>query len=168
MLTELDGLESRGGVYVIAATNRPDMIDPAMCRPGRLDKLLYVDLPDAEERIEIMRALTRRVPLRVDGEWTETGNLVMLVKGQCDGFSGADLAALVREAGAQALRRIIGGAEMDSSANVDVTSLDISVTITDFELALKRVQPSVSPLARKNYNSLRTKFGLAPIQNKMD
>ena len=63
LLTELDGLDERRDVYVIAATNRPDMIDPAMCRPGRLDKLLYVDLPTAEERVEIITTLTRKLPL---------------------------------------------------------------------------------------------------------
>lgn len=62
LLTELDALDARRAVYVIAAMNRPDMIDPAMCRPGRLDKLLYVDLPRAEERGEIVRTLVRRVP----------------------------------------------------------------------------------------------------------
>ncbi|TFK80300.1 AAA-domain-containing protein, partial [Polyporus arcularius HHB13444] len=60
LLTELDGLDARKSVYVIAATNRPDMIDPAMCRPGRLDKLLYVDLPTADERAEIVRKMTRK------------------------------------------------------------------------------------------------------------
>jgi ribosome biogenesis ATPase len=62
-LTELDGLDARKSVYVVAATNRPDMIDPAMVRPGRLDKLLYVDLPAAQERGEIIRTLLRGVPL---------------------------------------------------------------------------------------------------------
>ncbi|KAK0493291.1 P-loop containing nucleoside triphosphate hydrolase protein [Armillaria luteobubalina] len=63
LLTELDGLDARKSVYVIAATNRPDMIDPAMVRPGRLDKLLYVDLPNGDERAEIVRTMTRKVPL---------------------------------------------------------------------------------------------------------
>ncbi|TFK80305.1 AAA ATPase, partial [Polyporus arcularius HHB13444] len=61
LLTELNGLDARISVYVIAGTNRPDMIDPAMCRPGRLDKLLYVDLPTADERAEIVRKMTRKV-----------------------------------------------------------------------------------------------------------
>ena len=100
LLTELDGLEARKGVYVIAATNRPDMIDPAMCRPGRLDKLLYIDLPNADERIEIMRTLTRKLPLSAESSMNMAENsLDTLVSSQCEGFSGADLAALVREAG---------------------------------------------------------------------
>ena len=63
LLTELDGLEPRVQTYVIAATNRPDMIDPAMCRPGRLDKLLYVDFPSPTERLDILRTLTKSSPL---------------------------------------------------------------------------------------------------------
>ena len=68
LLTELDGLDARKAVYVIAATNRPDMIDPALCRPGRPDKLLYVDLPSGTERAEIIRTMiqTRSVPLDHD------------------------------------------------------------------------------------------------------
>jgi ribosome biogenesis ATPase len=63
LLTEMDGLESRSATYVIAATNRPDMIDPAMLRPGRLDKLLYVPLPPPDGRSAILRTLTRKTPL---------------------------------------------------------------------------------------------------------
>ena len=62
-MTELDGVENRSQVYVIAATNRPDMIDPAMLRPGRLDKLLYVELPTPAERLDILTKLTKKTPL---------------------------------------------------------------------------------------------------------
>ncbi|ETW82664.1 nuclear AAA ATPase, partial [Heterobasidion irregulare TC 32-1] len=104
LLTELDGLDSRKGVFVLGATNRPDMIDPAMCRPGRLDKLLYIDLPTADERVEIVRTMMRKLPLGPDGakEAVET-----LVRERGDGYSGADLAAVVREAGVLALRRTL-------------------------------------------------------------
>lgn len=63
LLTELDGLNDRNGIYVIGATNRPDVIDPAMLRPGRLDKPLFVDLPNTEERVEILKTITKRTPL---------------------------------------------------------------------------------------------------------
>jgi ribosome biogenesis ATPase len=63
LLTELDGLEDRTGVFVIAATNRPDIIDPAMLRPGRLDKLLYVPLPSKDDRYSILKTCTKSVPL---------------------------------------------------------------------------------------------------------
>lgn len=68
LLTEMDGLEERVGVFVIAATNRPDIIDPAMLRPGRLDKLLYVPLPNSEDRLQILQTCCKKVPLGDDGD----------------------------------------------------------------------------------------------------
>ena len=124
LLTELDGLDPRRGVFVLAATNRPDMLDPAMCRPGRLDKLLYVDLPAPEERAEIIRTLLAgsRTRSRVPLLSSEVGEDVALMMGglKGDGYSGADLAALVREAGVRALRRALGTLEdMDSHLGSD-------------------------------------------------
>ena len=89
----MDGLDERRDVFVIAATNRPDIIDPAMLRPGRLDKLLYVPLPHKDDRLSILKTLTRKIPLAKD----------VLLKSiaytdSCEGYSGADLSALVREA----------------------------------------------------------------------
>ena len=66
LLTELDGLNDRKGVYVVAATNRPDIIDPAMIRPGRLDNPLFVALPTSSERVEILSTLTKKTPLSPD------------------------------------------------------------------------------------------------------
>ncbi len=66
LLTEMDGLEERVGVFIIAATNRPDIIDPAMLRPGRLDKLLYVPLPSPEDRVSILKTCVKKVPLAED------------------------------------------------------------------------------------------------------
>jgi ribosome biogenesis ATPase len=92
-------MQGRNQVYVIAATNRPDMIDPAMLRPGRLDKTLYVDLPNQMERLEILKTLTRKTPLDKDV------NLEIIASdSRCESYSGADLAALVREAAVTALR----------------------------------------------------------------
>ena len=89
----MDGLEERVGVFVIAATNRPDIIDPAMLRPGRLDKLLYVPLPTEDDRLSILKTVTRKVPLAADID------LETIAKDPaCQGYSGADLSALVREA----------------------------------------------------------------------
>jgi len=93
LLTEMDGLEDRKGVFVIAATNRPDIIDPAMLRPGRLDKLLYVPLPTKDDRHSILKTLTKKLPV------DESVQLRLIAHSEhCDGFSGADLSALVREA----------------------------------------------------------------------
>ncbi|XP_037500534.1 LOW QUALITY PROTEIN: nuclear valosin-containing protein-like [Rhipicephalus sanguineus] len=110
LLTEMDGLEPRKQVFVLAATNRPDIIDPAMLRPGRLDEVLYVGLPSSEERVEILKTLTRNGtrPLL-----EETVSLEDIGKDQrCEGFSGADLAALVRQASVIALTKYLkDGAE---------------------------------------------------------
>ena len=97
----MDGMEGRGSVFVIAATNRPELIDPAMLRPGRLDKLLYVPLPSPEDRIDILKSLVKNVAL--------DANVDLIAIGQderASGFSGADLAALVREAGIAVLREL--------------------------------------------------------------
>ncbi|CAJ1339481.1 unnamed protein product [Effrenium voratum] len=98
MLTEMDGVQSRSQVYVIAATNRPDIVDPAMLRPGRLDRLLYVPLPSAAGRLEILQTHMRKLPLAADVD------LPSLAKA-ADGFSGADLASLAREAAMLAIRK---------------------------------------------------------------
>ncbi|KAI0281733.1 P-loop containing nucleoside triphosphate hydrolase protein [Russula brevipes] len=159
----LDGLDARRGVFVLAATNRPDMLDPAMCRPGRLDKLLYVDLPAPAERAEIMRTLLarRRVPLSHprDGD-----RVAEMVEGACgEAYSGADLAAVVREAGVRALRRALGGTleEMDggpvAAAEKDVAA-GVVVLFEDFQAALEKVAPSVSKAQRRRYESLRETF----------
>ena len=102
LLTEMDGLEERRGVFVIAATNRPDIIDPAMLRPGRLDKLLYVPLPSKEDRNQILNTICRKVPLS-----NEVDLKKISLDPQCEGYSGADLSALVREAQMNALRNQI-------------------------------------------------------------
>ena len=96
----MDGLEDRRGVFVIAATNRPDIIDPAMLRPGRLDKLLYVPLPTKEDRHQILKTCTKKLPLAENIDLKTVGH-----SEHCEGFSGADLSALVREAQLSALKK---------------------------------------------------------------
>lgn len=132
LLTELDGLSNRQGIYVIAATNRPDIIDPAMLRPGRLETLLFVDLPGEEERVEILRTLSRRLPLDFDDALVEVAR-------KCDGFSGADLESLLRRAGYSAIKR---------SDNIKVE---------DFIIAKEKVRPSVSD--RRKYDRLKQQWG---------
>ncbi|KAJ7594078.1 P-loop containing nucleoside triphosphate hydrolase protein [Mycena floridula] len=162
LLTELDGLDSRKNVYVIAATNRPDMIDPAMVRPGRLDKLLYVDLPTSSERTEIIRTLTRKIP-KTDNAMFEA--LGVLVGEKCDGYSGADLAALVREAGVLALKRTLG--RLDTMGDGETVPA-VTVGLEDFETALDKVGPSVSAIQRRRYESLRHKLAGSPIKIQKD
>ncbi|OSX59095.1 hypothetical protein POSPLADRAFT_1184796 [Postia placenta MAD-698-R-SB12] len=169
LLTELDGLDARKSVYVIAATNRPDMIDPAMCRPGRLDKLLYVDLPKASERTEIVRTMTRKVPLGDAGDSAARARAAIetLVREKCDGYSGADLAALVREAGVVALKRTLGTLDALEESGMDggpTKEIRVQVLVDDFFAALEKVQPSVSLAQRRKYEALRSKFSGLPVR----
>ena len=97
LITELDGIKDLNNVIVIAATNRPDLIDPALLRPGRLDKLVYVPPPDLKARLEILKVHTRYLPLSDDVDLYELAKLT-------ENYSGADLEALVREAFIIALR----------------------------------------------------------------
>lgn len=176
LLTELDGLESRKGIYVIGATNRPDMIDPAMVRPGRLDKLLYVDLPSPAERAEILRTMTSKTPLSEDAK----ASLEQLAASSgCDGFSGADLAALTREAATLALRgklESVGAFEVDdgvldfaaggerAGTDEEDESEVILVRAEHFRRAAEKVSPSVSVAQRKKYAALRNKFAGLPTK----
>jgi ribosome biogenesis ATPase len=155
LLTELDGLESRRDVFVIAATNRPDIIDSAMLRPGRLDKLLYVPLPSREDRGEILRTLARKTPLADDVDLTELGQ-----DARCERFSGADLQALVREAAMVSLRATFA---RDADGG---TGGPQRVTKANFCAAFSRVAPSVSASEQRTYIRLRdslrtTKIGAA-------
>jgi len=99
LLTEMDGLDERRSIFVIAATNRPELIDPAMMRPGRLDKLLYVPLPTPDDRVAILRAVASKVELASDVDLDKIGR-----SPRAEGYSGADCTALLREAGLAVLR----------------------------------------------------------------
>jgi ribosome biogenesis ATPase len=132
LLTELDGLSTRAGIYVIGATNRPDMIDDAMMRPGRLETRLFVDLPGSSERVEILRALIRNKPIP-----PEVAEIAAL--DACHGYSGADLESLIRKAGQKALK---GG-----KSRVDKE---------DFEFAVQSIKGSVGSMDK--YYKLRDKF----------
>lgn len=144
LLTELDGLEKRSGVSVIAATNRPDILDPAMLRPGRLDKLLYVHLPTPEERAHILRTCARKTPLAADVDLDAIAH-----DNKLNGFSGADLAALVREASMNALATILALGDRKTVP---------TVTLKDFKAALNKTFPSVSKADRARYEKLRNKL----------
>lgn len=166
-------MENRSAVYVIAATNRPDIIDAAMLRPGRLDKLLYVQLPTMEERLDILQTLAKKTPLGPDVK------LDMVASDErCDNFSGADLASLVREAGMSALRSTLktlndmgkAGEKLDDNRgqtsligldgpSSDLLSTPILVTWNDFDTAFTKVSPSVSPQDKMKYDKLHIKFG---------
>lgn len=135
LLTEMDGVEERKGVFLMAATNRPDMVDPAVLRPGRLDKILYVGLPEQTDRLDILRALTKRGTEPTLAADVDLDELAV----RTDSFTGADLAGLVRQASLQALKESIAkDVAADSSDALEVHK-------QHFDLALKHLRPSVSP-----------------------
>ncbi|MCG5460768.1 AAA family ATPase [Micromonospora sp. MED01] len=123
LLTELDGVETLRNVVVVGATNRPDLIDPALLRPGRLERLVYVPPPDGPARAEILRASSRQVPLAPDVDLSALGD-------ELTGFSAADCAALVREAALAAMRESLAAA---------------TVTAEHVSAARARVRPSLDP-----------------------
>ncbi|KKF00212.1 AAA family ATPase [Mycolicibacterium obuense] len=125
LLTELDGIEPLRDVVVLGATNRPDLIDPALLRPGRLEKLVFVEPPDAEARAQILRTAGKSVPLATDG--ADAVDLDALAA-ELDGYSAADCVALLREAALTAMRRSIDAA--------DVTAADVAA-------AREAVRPSL-------------------------
>jgi transitional endoplasmic reticulum ATPase len=123
MLTELDGIDPLRDVVVVGATNRPDLIDPGLLRPGRLEKLVFVEPPDAQARLDILRTAGRSVPLRdVD---------LAALAADLDGYSGADCVALLREAALTAMRRSVDAAE---------------ITAADVAAARETVRPSLDPV----------------------
>jgi transitional endoplasmic reticulum ATPase len=123
LLTELDGIEELRNVVVVAATNRPDLIDPALLRPGRIDRLVYVPPPDAAARTLILRAAARKVPLAPDVDLDALG-------AETEGFSAADCSSLLREAAMAAMRE-------SQNANV--------VTAAHLATARTVVRPSIRP-----------------------
>ena len=134
LLTELDGLSNRKGIYVVAATNRPDIIDPAMLRPGRLETLLFVDLPEAAERVEILQTLCRNLGTSFTDEIGDVARA-------CEGFSGADLESLLRRAGYAAIKR------------------NDEIKFEDFMSAKAKVRSSVSVNDRRKYDRLKDQWG---------
>jgi transitional endoplasmic reticulum ATPase len=124
LLTELDGIDPLRDVVVLGATNRPDLIDPALLRPGRLEKLVFVEPPDAEARREILRTAGKSIPLAKDVDLNALAD-------ELDGYSAADCVALLREAALTAMRRSIDAA--------DVTAADVAA-------ARQAVRPSLDPV----------------------
>lgn len=124
LLTELDGIDPLRDVIVLGATNRPDLIDPALLRPGRLEKLVFVEPPDAQARRDILRTAGKSVPLAPDVDLDTLAD-------ELDGYSAADCVALLREAALTAMRRSIDAAD---------------VTAADVEQAREAVRPSLDPV----------------------
>ncbi|XP_024947442.1 nuclear valosin-containing protein-like [Cephus cinctus] len=147
MLTEMDGIEGRKGVFLMAATNRPDIVDPAVLRPGRFDKTLYVGLPTASDRADVLRALTKngtKPKLADDVDLNEIGNST-----RCNGYTGADLSALVREAGIEALRETMTGPPGLAK-----------ICLRHIVAAFDKVRPSVSEEDIEKYENLRKTYSV--------
>jgi transitional endoplasmic reticulum ATPase len=135
LLTLMDGLKSRGQVVVIGATNRIEAIDPALRRPGRFDREIRIGVPDRNGRREILLIHTRRMPLAEDVDLDELADIT-------HGFVGADIAALVREAAMNALRRYLPEIDLEKEVIPAEVLEKIKVSREDFANALKTIQPS--------------------------
>ena len=135
LLTLMDGMKSRGKVVVIAATNRPDSIDPALRRPGRFDREIEIGIPDNEGRFDILSIHTRGMPIN------KKVNLKQISK-TTHGFVGADLEALSKEAAMRSLRRILPEIDLDEEKISSEILQKIQITSDDFREALKEVSPS--------------------------
>jgi transitional endoplasmic reticulum ATPase len=136
LLTEMDGLEKLEGVVVIGATNRPDILDPALLRPGRFDRLVYVPPPDRAARLEILKVHTRRMPLAEDVDLERIADAT-------EGYTGADLAALCREAAILALRE---------------AHKPTKVQMKHFLKAMEVVKPSVTKEDLQRYMRMAEEF----------
>ncbi|NJE25271.1 AAA family ATPase [Thermococcus sp. MV5] len=151
LLTEMDGIEENSGVVVIAATNRPDILDPALLRPGRFDRLILVPAPDEKARLEIFKVHTRNVPL------AEDVSLETLAK-RTEGYTGADIEAVVREAALNAMRRAIVKGEIGPNTRASDIRKRVKVSMKDFEEALKKVNPSISEETIEYYKRIEEMF----------
>lgn len=164
LLTEIDGMGSKKNVFVIGATNRPDIIDPALMRPGRLDQLLYIPMPDYESRLSILRAVLRKSPIskEVDLAYMAT---------QTDKFTGADLTEICQRAAKNAIRESIqrhmerirmreqaerSGIPMDEEEEEDYEEPVPEILPKHFEEAVRNARRSVSDRDLAQYSSFAT------------
>ncbi|GAA3696482.1 CDC48 family AAA ATPase [Sphingomonas cynarae] len=136
ILAEMDGLEELQSVVVIGATNRPNLVDPALLRPGRFDELIYVGLPDTPGRLRILKIQTAKMPLAADVDLEEVAR-------RTERFTGADLEDVTRRAGLVALRRSLQSTE---------------VTMADFESALTESRASVTPETERDYEQMAARL----------
>lgn len=135
LLALMDGLETRGQVVVIGATNRPNALDPALRRGGRFDREIEIGIPNKDSRMEIMSVHTRGMPLSEDVKIAHIANIT-------HGFVGADLASLTKEAAMNALRRVLPDLDLEQEAIPAEFLEKIFITQDDFHRALSEVQPS--------------------------
>jgi ATP-dependent Zn protease len=149
LLVEMDGFAENTGIIILAATNRPDILDPALLRPGRLDRLLYIPPPDEKSRVEIFKIHTAGKPIGPDVDLEE------LAKRTKD-YVGADIEAVCREASMTAIRDYINGAMSPEEAKAKAA--DIRITMKHFDVALRKIKPSASRESMKAYERLAENF----------
>jgi transitional endoplasmic reticulum ATPase len=149
LLTELDGLEVLTNVIIIGATNRPDIIDAALLRPGRFDRLLYVPPPSKESRIQIFKIHTSKKPLADDVDIVSLAN-------QTEGYTGADIAALASAAVMLALREHI--AKYKDPKQADLAKGELMIHMKHFEEAMKKIRP-LSKQEIDTYRNISEQFG---------
>ncbi len=135
LLSLMDGLQSRGKVVVIGATNRPNAIDPALRRPGRFDREIEIGVPDRDGRLEVLEIHTRGMPLAEDVDLKKLADVT-------HGFVGADLESLAKEAAIRALRRILPEINLEAQSIPGDILNKIIVKMADFQDALKEIEPS--------------------------
>src|ERR671925_200232 len=135
LLSLMDGLEARGKVIVIAATNRPNAIDPALRRPGRFDREIEIKVPDKRGRLEILQIHTRNMPLDTDVDQDRVAAVT-------HGFVGADLEYLCKEAAMKCLRRVLPELNLEDEKIPPETLEKLIITRNDFENAIKEIMPS--------------------------
>lgn len=154
LLTELDGVEGLKGVVVVAATSRPDLIDAALLRPGRLDRMLYCGFPSSIERVEILKALSRKLQLSKDVNFED-------LAWKTEGFSGADLEALLSEA------QLIAAHESLEKSNASRNQEDIEslkLNYTHIAKALEDSRPSVSKIEKERLDQIYKRFKQGDIE----
>jgi transitional endoplasmic reticulum ATPase len=149
LLTEMDGLEVLSNVIIIAATNRPDIIDAALLRPGRFDRLLYVPPPDKDARMQILKIHTSKKPLADDINIDTLAN-------QTEGYTGADIAALASAAVMLALREHIE--KYKDPKKAESAKNELKVHIKNFEEAMKKIRP-LSKHEIDSYKNIAEQFG---------
>jgi transitional endoplasmic reticulum ATPase len=149
LLTELDGLEILTNVVIIAATNRPDIIDPALLRPGRFDRLLYVPPPDKQSRVHVLKIHTKKKPLADDVK-------IDVLADQTEGYTGADIAALASAAVMLALREHV--AKYKDPKDAERSKEELKIHMSHFEEAMKKIRP-LSKQEIDMYKNVSEQFG---------
>jgi len=159
LLTEMDGIGVKKNVFIVGATNRPDILDEALLRPGRLDQLIYIPLPDQKSRVSILKAILRKTPIdpKIDLEFV--GRL-------CEGFSGADLKELCNQVCKSAVKEAIDAEQQRKALMKEKNDIDIEmmedpvpmITKRHFEIGLSHCRKSVTESDLNRYEEFKSKF----------